>query len=139
MKRAGRAKPSHGGGSARAPSAENGGSGKLKGLVRPAWLPWISAAVHVTLAIVFGGSILLLLMASAQGPDGAGLVGGWAKTSGSVVEALAMERRRPYVLTLSGAFTFLLFAVGCWDGRCALSGRGDRVMRVTAQLRPVSP
>jgi hypothetical protein len=134
MKRAGRAKPPREGGSPRIASAANGDSGKRKGRLKPAGLPWISAAVHVTLAILIGGSILILLMASAEGQDGAGLLASWVKTSGSVVESLGMERRRPYVLAMLGAFTLPPFAAGWWDGRCAMSGRGSCAMRVVAPL-----
>jgi hypothetical protein len=105
-----------------------------KGRLKPAWLPWISAAVHVTLAILIGGSILILLMASGQGSDGAGLLAGWVKASGSVVESLGMERRRPYVLAMMSAFALPPFTVGWWDGHCVVSGQGGCFMRVVAPL-----
>ena len=91
--------------------------------VTPRWITLTALITHVTFAILVAGSVLVMLLGSSRGADDVYRIGPWIDSVGAVVESIGMERRRPYVFAMLGAFAGLPLAVGWWDARCVLRGR----------------
>jgi glucan phosphoethanolaminetransferase (alkaline phosphatase superfamily) len=104
---------------------------------KPRWLPLVSAAVHLGLATLIIGSIMIVVLDSGSGEDSAGLIGSWIRSVERVAESLAMERRRPYVASMLCAFVLLPLAVGWWHGRRLRREQDDVSLGLVALLSAV--
>ncbi len=82
----------------------------------------LSVLVHLGLAALLGGSVILLLLV-ATGDQSLDLWAALTREIGNLLGSLSMPRRQPFILCMIADVVLLASLVGLWDARAITRGR----------------